>query len=141
MHYNRPCAYFYIIPYCNWAKHFCSCANDNVISERRVPLAFVLACPAEGNSLVQKHIVAYFGCFAYDRTHSMVYKKPVADFGSWMYFNACQKPGKSRYHPGYKRYVYAVQQMRYSVKYYRVQPGIHENNFYDIPRSGITVKN
>ena len=74
------------------AEDFRSAANEHVVSDGGVALALVLASTAQGDSMVEKHIVSHFGGLADDDAHAVVNDEPAADLGPGVDLDACPEP-------------------------------------------------
>jgi hypothetical protein len=67
----------------------------------------------------------------------MVDKKPLADLGAGVYFDACKKSGDLAKHARYKKQAYLVKEMRHPVSYQSMQPRIKHEYFEETLGSGI----
>ena len=76
-----------IITYLKWSQHLSARAYHNVVPHGGVALAGILSRAAEGHALVDQHVVAYFGSFAYYYAGSVVYNQSSAYFSARVNFN------------------------------------------------------
>ncbi len=60
-------------------QYLCARADDHVVADGRMTLADILACTAEGYTLIERHVVANDGRFADDYAVAMVDKEPLPD--------------------------------------------------------------
>ena len=88
--YDRTSSDTRICTYFNGTQYFCSSAYDYIIADCWVSLSVFFSCSTKSNSLIKKTPVSYFCCFANYYSHAMIYKYAIPDFGSRMYFNACE---------------------------------------------------
>src|SRR5262245_59952386 len=65
--------------------------NSNRVLDRGVTLDTLRRRTTERDPLVDRHIIADFGCLTDDNTHPVVDKKAPTDFGAWMDLDACKK--------------------------------------------------
>src|SRR4249919_1773721 len=64
--------------------------RDRVL-DRGVALDTLRRCTTERYTLVDRHIIADFGCLTDNDTHAVVNKKTPADFRTGMNLDACQE--------------------------------------------------
>ena len=83
--YNyRACANFYIVSDNNISQDLGSGPNDDVISDRRMPLPLFLTGAAERDVLIDENAVSDFRGFTDNYAHPVVNEKPATDPGAWM---------------------------------------------------------
>jgi len=113
---HRARAYFRIMADCDGAKHSRARAYHHIIAYGWVPLANILAGAAQGNALIDNHIVPYFACLAYYDACTVVYKNALADDCTGVNFYARQKARDLRNQPRQQKKAVAVHPMGHAMK-------------------------
>src|ERR1051326_6537100 len=81
-------------------QYLCSHSHQNAVTQRRVSFYLVQAGAAQGDLMVQQHIVAYDRGFADDHSVAMIDKEAAADGRSGMDLDAGKKTAELRDQPG-----------------------------------------
>ena len=111
------------------AQDFCAGTHDDVVAERGMALAFVLAGAAEGDALVEGDVVAYDGSFADDRPGAVIDEEAAAEFGTGMDFDSGEQARDLREPAGEESQIMTPQPVREMVRPDGVKAGIAEKNF------------
>src|SRR6202030_446974 len=90
-------------------QHLRAGADDDIIPDRRVPLALLVTCTAQGDVLIEQHVVADHGGFPDYHAHPVIDEKTPADFRARMDLNAGQEARRLRKHSWDKGYSRQVQ--------------------------------
>ena len=91
MHHHRAGSDLDMVTDLNPAQHFRAGSNDHVVSNRRMPLAALVAGTAQRYALIHQHVVANFRRFANDDSHAVVDEEAPADGRAGMNFDARQE--------------------------------------------------
>src|SRR5882724_2113376 len=96
-----------------------------------MPLALFIAGAAQGDALVEQHVVADFRGGANDHAHAVIDEESAPDGGAGVDFDACQKAGNLRQKARQNRDAGLIEAVRKPVKKYSVEAGITEENLKD----------
>ncbi len=123
----------HVIPDRERSKHLRACTHQHMIAERRMALALMLACAAQGYAVINVAIVADFGSLPNNNAHAVVDKQAFANLSAGVNLNPRQPAAKLRNRSGERAHAVRVQPMRNSMPAHGVIAGIHEKN---LQRSG-----
>src|ERR1700733_12066640 len=71
----------------NVAEDLRAGANDHIVSDGRVPLAFLFACPPQRYALIEHRVIANSRRLGDRHAHAMIDKTPPSDRSAGMNFN------------------------------------------------------
>jgi len=140
-HDNRPGADLHVIAEANVAEHLRAAADDDVVTQRRMALAFFLARTAQRDALVHQYVIADLRCLAYHDAHAMVDEEPSSDRRARMDFDPGEEPAdlgdqaRQQRNPGF------VKPVGEPVGHDSVKPRIAEQDFDHATRSRIIAEN
>jgi len=109
------------------AKNFGTHTNEYAIFQGRVTLDLVQARTAEGDLMIQEHIIPDDGGLAYHDAHAMVDEKATPDLGTGVNLYAGDEPAELRHKTRKKLEVPAPQSMGEPVEPERMQARIGEH--------------
>jgi hypothetical protein len=89
-----------------------------------VTLANILTRTAQGNALIDKHVIAYFGGFTYDDACSVVDNKSSAYGSARMYFNTRFPKCVLRDKTGQKMHIVFIKEVGSAMSSYSLNAGI-----------------
>ena len=89
-------------PYDDCAENLGACADHHIIFQGWVAFAFFQAGPAQGDAVVQGHIVANFRRLTDHHPHAMIDEEFVTDRCPWVDLDPGQKPDDMREPAGQK---------------------------------------
>src|SRR5690554_4408878 len=124
----------------NGAEHLGTGTADNVITQRRVPLALVPACSPQRYAVIKGHVVANLGGFTNHDTHAVIDKKTSPDGCARMYLNTGQPARKIGDHPCRPFEILAPEPVGQTMEPDRMQPGVGRQHFKRIARRRVPMK-
>ena len=86
--HDRPRPDLHVVPNFDRAKNLSANADYDVVADRRVPFAPLLARAPQGYALIERNAIADLGGLADYDAHPMVDKESFADRGSGVDFDA-----------------------------------------------------
>src|SRR5580658_4323391 len=86
--HDRSGAYPAIVPYRDVAQNLRAATNHHVVEKRRMPLAALLAGPAERHTLVKRDIVTDHGSLTNHHAHAVIDEQTTADLRPGMDLDA-----------------------------------------------------
>ena len=119
------------------AEHLRARADHDVVAERRVPLADVLARAAERHALIEQAVVADLGGLAYDDAGAVVDDEAAADVRAGVDLDARPHLRPLRDRARQKAASMPVQPVRDAVIDRRVQTVVEQQNFQRTARGGV----
>ncbi len=122
-------------------EHLRARPDYNAIFQRRVALAFVPGCAAQGHALVQGHVITNLGGLANNDAHAVVDKETTADLGARMNLNPGQPTAEVRYQPRQPFPAHAPQGAGQAMDPDRMHARVAGQHFKGIARRRVTVEN
>src|SRR5579862_8749468 len=122
---------FYVVADLNAPENLGACSDHDVVADRGVTLALLVAGSAERDAQVNENVVANLSGLADYHAHAVVDEETAADPGSRMDFDAGQKAGNLGDETRQNRDVGFIQAMREAVHQNRVKSGVAEDDLED----------
>src|SRR3989338_1499065 len=121
-------------------QHFGAGADDDVVADRRVALAALLAGAAQRHPLEEGDVVADDGGLADHDPHPVVDEEAPADHRRGVDLYTGEPPRRRHEEPRQDGYAQPVEPMREAVDDERVEPGIGQQDFDQIAGCGVPLK-
>src|SRR6478752_2181373 len=126
--HDRPSANASAVADGDRAEHLGPNTDDDVVAERWMALAALLAGAAERDALVEGDVITDDCGFADYDAHAVVDEKAAPDRGAGMNFDPGQEAGKMRKHPRKRGMTAAPEPVGEAVGKYRVKTRVGEQN-------------
>ena len=117
-----------VVPDLERSEDLCARADKHVVAYRRMALAAVLACAAEGDAVVYEAVVAYLRSLAYHDAHAVVNDKALADLCAGVYLYPGTAAAHLRDEAGDELHVMLVKPVRPSVAPHRLDAGVQQQH-------------
>src|SRR6185369_15133254 len=129
------------LPYCKRTKNLGAGADHHVVQQRRMTFDLVPGNTAQGNSVVEGHIIAYLGRLAYDNPHAVINKKLSTDLGARMDFDTGQETADMRGKAAEEEELVDPEPVGDTIEPKRMQAGIAKYDLQHISGGRIAFKN
>ena len=140
-HDHRTCPDLDAIADLDSAENLGSRADHNVIANRRMAFAALVARATKRDSLINQNIIANFRRLTNYYTHPVINKKTVADFSAGVDFNPRQKTGKLRHETRQNGDTRQIKPVRHAMHKHGMKARITKDNFEDTAGSGVLTEN